>query len=77
MDHRLEVGDYAWLPINITVNEALERKRGVIELLQQEQSDKIAIKVSRRGDNGDLIRLPKTALDTKWRYARPVTNPGG
>ncbi|HUS15866.1 MAG TPA: DUF881 domain-containing protein [Chloroflexia bacterium] len=60
-----------------TLQTALERKSGVIELLQQEQSDKLDIKVIRRGENGDLIRLPKTALDTKWRYARPVTFPGG
>ena len=59
-----------------TLQAALERKGGVIALLQEQQADKMTIKVARRGDKGDAIRLPKTALESKWLYAHP-TGPTG
>ncbi len=55
-----------------TLNNALERKGGLIEVLQQQQGSKIEIKVTPRNDVKDPIKLRKTALDLKWRYAKPT-----
>ncbi len=56
-----------------TLNNALIRKGGLIEVLQQDQGDKIEIKVVLKSDPADPIKLRKTALDLKWRYAKPVS----
>ncbi|HMA36533.1 MAG TPA: DUF881 domain-containing protein [Chloroflexia bacterium] len=70
--YRLDaIGDAA------TLQTALERKGGVIALLQQqEQSVKLEIKVVKHSEDGDLIKLPKTTLDARWRYAHPAPPPG-
>ena len=53
-----------------TLQNALERKGGVIALLQQDPAEKIVIKVTRHTETADWLKLPKTALDLKWRYAQ-------
>jgi uncharacterized protein YlxW (UPF0749 family) len=55
-----------------TLQNALERKGGVIALLQQDPAEKIVIKVTRHTETADWLKLPKTALDPKWRYAQPA-----
>jgi len=59
-----------------TLESALDRKGGVIALLQQAQGAKLAIQVTKRSEPGDLIKLPKTALAPTWRYAHPLTTNG-
>jgi uncharacterized protein YlxW (UPF0749 family) len=56
-----------------TLETALERKGGLIALLQEGQGSTLDIKVTRRADGPDGIKLPKTALASTWRYARPAT----
>jgi uncharacterized protein YlxW (UPF0749 family) len=55
-----------------TLQNALERKGGVIALLQQDPTEKIVIKVTHHTETADWIKMPKTALDLKWRYAQAV-----
>jgi uncharacterized protein YlxW (UPF0749 family) len=55
-----------------TLQNALDRKGGVIALLQQDPAEKIVIKVTRHTETADWLKLPKTALDLKWRYAQPA-----
>jgi uncharacterized protein YlxW (UPF0749 family) len=57
-----------------TLYNALERKGGLIEVLQHDQGDSLSIKVISRGDEADPIRLRKTAIDTRWHYAKPIEN---
>ncbi len=55
-----------------TLETALDRKGGLIALLEQGQGAGLAITVTRRGAGGDAIKLPRTALAPTWRYAHPA-----
>ena len=57
-----------------TLDTALQRKGGLIAVLQQAQGANLVIKVTRRVDQPDWLRLPKTALAPTWHYAHPAGN---
>jgi uncharacterized protein YlxW (UPF0749 family) len=55
-----------------TLETALDRKGGLIALLEEGQGSTLDIKVTRRADGPDGIKLPRTAVTAAWRYARAV-----
>jgi uncharacterized protein YlxW (UPF0749 family) len=56
-----------------TLLPALERKGGLIALLEASNSE-LKIKVNKHSveDEADWLRLPRTALDFTWVYGQPA-----